>query len=267
MSLLAIQCNDCGGSIAFPEDKPLPECPFCGSTKQIPQPLDRQVHPPSEWVPFEIIQTEADEAFRTFAQSSFWYPKDIRNATLDLQMILLPAWLWSGEVETHYNGLTNAMTPSGYRPTSGQDTIRYSQVWVPSSKALTLTELNDLAPFPSDQSQSLQDTPPLPFELGDLTERVALKHAKNVMSNSHHSHISSQTGLRQLQTSSVHHNMEGRPGLVPIYIGVYRRKDNYYRILINGSTGKLIGEAPLDWSKITLIVVILVGAVLILINL
>ena len=181
-------------------------------------------------------------------------------------MILLPAWLWSGNVETHYNGLTSAMTPSGYRPTSGKDDIQYSQVWVPSSKALTLTELNELAPFPSEQAQSLEDTPPLPFELGELTERIALKYAKKVMSDSHHSHIASQTGLRQLRTSSLHHNMEGRPGLVPIYIGVYRRKDSYYRILVNGSTGKLIGDAPLDWMKITLIIGFFIGVILLFIN-
>lgn len=266
MTLLAIRCDDCGGSVAFTEDKPLPECPFCGSTKQIPKPLDRQVQPPSEWVPFDVDQQEADDAFRVFAKSSFWYPKDIRNATLELQMILLPAWLWSGSVETHYNGLTSAMTPSGYRPTSGEDAIHFSQVWVPSSKALTLNELNELAPFPSEQAQPLEDTPPLPFELGELTERIALKYAKKVMSDSHHSHISSQTGLRQLQTSSLHHDMEGRPGLVPVYIGVYRRKNSYYRILINGSTGKLIGDAPLDWIKITLIVAVFTGVIIILLN-
>lgn len=250
MSLQAVQCEDCGGSVAFSEDKRFPECPFCGSTKQIPKPLDRQVRPPTSWVPFSIDKEEADAAFRTFAQSSFWYPKDIRNASLELNALLLPAWLWSGTVESHYNGLRSAHSKSGFSPVSGTNSIYFSQVWVPASQALTLSEVNDIAPFPSEAAQSLDNEPPLPFELGELTEKIALSSAKVAMSNAHYNHIHNETGLRKLNVSSIYHGLSGEPGLIPIYIGVYRRKDKYYRILVNGATGKLIGDAPLDWIKI-----------------
>ena len=61
--------------------------------------------------------------------------------------------------------------------------------------------------------------------------------------------------------------MCGEPSLIPVYIGVYRRKDTYYRVLVNGTTGKLIGEAPLDWVKIGLIISTIVGIILIAVNL
>ena len=93
MTLKAIQCEDCGGSVAFPEDKTLPECPFCGSTKQIPRPLTVKFLPPAFWLPFETSKNDADEAFRAFAKSSFWYPKDIRTASLELKTVLLLAWV------------------------------------------------------------------------------------------------------------------------------------------------------------------------------
>jgi len=266
MSLQAVQCEDCGGSVAFPENKTLPECPFCGSTKQIPKPIDRQVRPPENWIPFITTAGEADASFRVFAKSSFWYPKDIRHANLELKQILLPAWLWSGTVESHYNGLTRAASRSGYRPVSGEDTLRFSQIWVPASKALTLHELNAIAPFPKDNAQPLDSTPSLPYELGELTERIALKHAKQAMSDAHHAHIASAISLRQLRTSALHHQMEGSPGLVPIYIGVYRRKEKYYRVVINGATGKLEGDAPLDWIKISMVIGVIGLIMLIIAN-
>ena len=77
----------------------------------------------------------------------------------------------------------------------------------------------------------------------------------------------SSEGLRDLHTSSVFRNMGGEPSLIPVYIGVYRRKDTFYRVLVNGTTGKLIGEAPLDWVKISLIVAALVGILLVAVNL
>ena len=267
MTLKAIQCEDCGGSVAFPEDKTLPECPFCGSTKQIPKPLDRQIKPPSFWLPFETTQQDADDAFRAFAKSSFWYPKDIRNASLELQTLLLPAWVWNGHIETHYNGQVRAHSPSGYRPVSGLDSMNLHQVWVPASKALTLAEINQLAPFPTEGSQPLKETPIIPFEVGELTERIALYEAKRVMEATHRNQILSTEGLRELHTSSIFQDMRGEPSLIPVYIGVYRRKDTFYRVLVNGTTGKLIGEAPLDWVKISLIVIAMIGFIFIVINL
>ena len=267
MTLQAIQCEDCGGSVAFQENKPLPECPFCGSTKQIPRPLDRQTRPPAFWIPFETSQEDADEAFRTFASSSFWYPKDIRTASLELRTLLLPAWVWSGHIETHYNGQVRAHSPSGYRPVSGFDSMHLHQVWIPSSKALTLAEINQLAPFPTEGAQALDETPDIPFEVGELTERIALHEAKQVMSATHRSRIASAEGLTDLHTSSVFEEMSGQPSLIPIFIGVYRRKDKYYRIIVNGSTGTLIGEAPLDWVKIWMVIIVVVAIILAAVNL
>ena len=267
MTLLAIQCEDCGGSVAFLEEKPLPECPFCGSTKQVPKPLDRQIKPPSFWLPFETTQQDADAAFREFAQSSFWYPKDIREASLELQTLLLPAWVWNGHIETHYNGQIRSHSPSGYRPVSGRDGMSLHQVWVPASKALTLSEINQLAPFPTEGAQPLEDTPTIPFEVGELTERIALYEAKKMMAATHRSQILSSQGLRDLHTSSIFQDMRGEPSLIPVYIGVYRRKDTFYRVLVNGTTGKLIGEAPLDWVKIGMIVATIVGIIVIAANL
>ena len=266
MTLQAIQCEDCGGSVAFQEDKPLPECPFCGSTKQVPRPLDRQIRPPSFWLPFETSQDEADEAFRIFASSSFWYPKDIRTASLELKMVLLPAWVWNGHIETHYNGQVRAHSPSGYRPVSGSESMHMHQVWIPSSKALTVSEINQLAPFPTEGAQVLDKMPSIPFELGELTERIALHQAKHVMSSTHRNRISNAEGLRDLNTSSVFEDMNGQPSLIPIFIGVYRRKDKYYRVLVNGTTGKLIGEAPLDWVKIWATIIIVVSIILVAVN-
>ena len=267
MTLQAIQCEDCGGSVAFPEDKLLPECPFCGSTKQIPKPLDRQIKRPTFWLAFMTTQQEADESFRTFAKSSFWYPKDIRSASLELQTLLIPAWVWSGFIETHYNGQTRSHSPSGYRPVSGLDSMNLHQVWVPASKALTLSEINQLAPFPTESAQPLEDEPTIPFEVGELTERIALSQAKKVMAATHRGQISSVEGLRDLNTSSIFQDMRGEPSLIPVYIGVYRRKDTFYRVLVNGTTGKLIGEAPLDWVKIGLIVALVIGIISIAVNL
>jgi hypothetical protein len=43
------------------------------------------------------------------------------------------------------------------------------------------------------------------------------------------------------------------PVLLPVWIMAYRYRDQLFRVLINGQTGKLSGEAPFDWTKLWLL--------------
>ena len=254
MSLVALQCQSCGGSIAFPEGKPTPYCPFCGSEKQVEKPLNQQILPPEIMLNFDISENEADQSFRIFAKSSFWYPKDIRKAKLELQMIMLPAWMWSGTSEMHYNGLKSAATESGKRPYSGVSEKYFDQILVPSSKAVSLVELNKIAPFEVSSHQPFDpEKIEHPYEPGELTEHIALEIAKSTMQGIHGSLISREEGLSDFHSSAIFHNLDGVPALLPVYIGVYRRKDKFYRVVINGLSGKLTGEAPFDWVKVVII--------------
>lgn len=273
MSLITLQCQACGGSIAFPEGKATPYCPFCGSEKQVTKPLNQQLLPPQIMLDFGISSAEAKQAFRIFAKSSFWYPKDIRNANLTLQLILLPAWMWSGSSEMHYNGLKAARTKSGKRPYSGISKKYFEQILVPASKAVSLTELNQIAPFelaahqPFDANQI-----EYPYEPGELTEHIALGIAKTTMQNLHSNIVRREENLSDFHSSVIFHDLDGIPALLPVYIGVYRRKDKFYRVVINGLSGKLSGEAPFDWVKLLLIggviflLILLFGAVEVFLN-
>jgi hypothetical protein len=38
--------------------------------------------------------------------------------------------------------------------------------------------------------------------------------------------------------------------LLPVWIVAYRYRDEVFRFLVNGQTGRSIGKAPLSWQKI-----------------
>ena len=60
--------------------------------------------------------------------------------------------------------------------------------------------------------------------------------------------------------------------LLPIYMLSYRYKDKLYRFLVNGQTGKTVGEKPLSWAKIgmasgiTILLVFIIMLLLFLFN-
>ena len=53
-------------------------------------------------------------------------------------------------------------------------------------------------------------------------------------------------------------NVEGAPVLLPIYIGAYRRKDEFHRVVLNGQTGAITGDVPLSvWRVLAAVLVVL----------
>lgn len=270
MTLQALRCSSCGGAIAFPEGKSNPHCLFCGSTAQVQITISNTIPTPKQIFGFAISKEDADQEFRKFTTTSFWYPKDIRQAKLELRQVLLPAWVFQGEIESHYAGLVHASSPSKKRPVSGRDRTFLEHVLVPSSKAISITEINTIAPFDTEQATPFDEASLLyPYELGELTARMANIQCKKAMQLVHKNRISQTHSFSSVQLSSVCYDVQGEPALLPIFIGVYRRSETdtkFYRIVINGISGKLIGEAPFDWVKlISIIAVVSLVIVLILV--
>ncbi|MCO4770220.1 MAG: hypothetical protein KDA24_09340, partial [Deltaproteobacteria bacterium] len=173
MTVHAVQCRSCGGAIAHETGSVMPRCLFCGRDALEERDLDEAASP-EVFLPFATSEAEARAAFKQWARSRFWAPRSIRRATVKLSQLFLPAWMWSGELETHWAALIPAATRSGKRPLTGQERGHVERVMVPSSPTLSQGELAELAPFPAGNARPLGDGgPPGPYEVGLLTREVA----------------------------------------------------------------------------------------------
>ena len=259
--LVAITCTACGGAVALEAGQTLPRCLYCGSEAIEEVPFDETIEQPTTNLPFVVDPQGADEAFRAFARSSFWYPKAIRDATLDLEPLLLAAWTWSGTVETHYAGLVRARSPSGKRPVTGSDVARMEDVVVPSSSAISRAELAAVAPFSYAEEVPYDvRTAGLPFEPGTVSRAMARADARAQMAQLHAAVLRKREGATSLNPATVLSSVEGRPVLLPVYVGVFRHGDQPYRVVINGQNGKLTGKAPISMAKVVLVALGVFGA-------
>lgn len=247
----AVRCAGCGGTVVAAPGARLPACLFCGETALAPVDALAGIEPPEGALPFAVSDADVAASFARFAKSSIWYPSDLRSASLTLRRLLLPAWAWSGRCESHWTGLVSASTASGKRPVAGRDTLAFAQILVPASSAVRLAELGRLGSFdesslaPFDPSASAD-----PFEVGQLTRSAARAAAEAEMGRRHGEVIRRDHGLLALRQSALVEGLSGRPVLVPIYIGAYRYRDQLYRVLVHGQTGKLVGDAPISWWKV-----------------
>lgn len=232
----------------------MPRCLFCGRDALEAAELDAAAQP-TDYVPFAVADTAARAAFKGWAKRRFWAPAGIRSARVELSRLFVPAWRWDGELETHWTGVVSAATRSGKRPATGSERGRVSGVLVPSSPALTPSELDAIAPYPTESAVALDGgEPPGPWEVARLSPEVARARGVDGMARVHGAEIAARSGVREMKTSAVALAAEGRSLLLPVWIGAYVFKDASYRVVINGQTGAVTGSAPIAWGKVAMAV-------------
>jgi hypothetical protein len=245
----AVRCGQCGGVVRAGTEG-LVRCLFCGATELTPADPPEDLEEPAGHLPFLVSESRATEQFLAFTQSSVWYPSDLRQARVTLQRLQVPAWAWSGDVETHWTGLVRAPeTRSDKRPVAGIDHVHFEQMLVPSSQALRQSELGALGAY--DESQLVPSAPADdPQELSELTRSAARSQAQALMVARHRDQLAAQHGLLSIHASSVVTALQGRPVLVPVWIGAFRYGERTFRFLVNGQTEVLVGKAPISPYKV-----------------
>lgn len=251
MGLIAVTCESCGGSVATRPGQRAPTCLFCGAETLVEEPAPEGVEHPERFVPFAVDEGKAQALFKEWSHKKFWAPGEIRRATLDLNELLLPAWTWAGTVETHWAAIVKGATRSGKRPASGQESHGVSGMLVPASKTLKRQELADISPFSTgDEQPFVREQSPAPYELGSLTRSAATHAAQDELAAQHRGQLKARMKPVRLSTSCLYHDLEGRPVLLPVWIGAYRVKEKSYRVVLNGQTGTLTGKAPISGLKV-----------------
>jgi hypothetical protein len=247
-------------------------CPFCGS-EQLEKKPDAKEIAPDAVVPFAIERDQAEASMRTWLGQGFWRPGDLaaQAAIVKIAPVYVPYWVFDAKTQTYW-AADSSQTPPGARaswyPVAGNHEGRYEGLLVGASGALTGAETGALCPF--DLSKAV---PPEKIDLKNITfERftVPRKYARPM----------ARQGLETLEADccqqyvtgkcrNLHVNVRitdlaSRPMLVPVWIMAYRYRDQMFRFLCNGQTGKSSGQAPLSYRKIGTAVAIAAIAILLI---
>lgn len=260
----AVRCASCGGTVRMVAGEELPSCVFCGApaAELAPTEAAEGLEQPGAHLPFAIAEEEARARFERFAGSSFWYPSDLRRARLRLRRLYVPAWAWSGDLETHWTGLARAATRSGKAPVAGVARASFPQILVPASGAIRLAEMTALGAWDETRLQPFDPAASdAPMELSEVTRSAARAEATREMERRESARLSAAHRLVQLKTSCLATGLAGRPVLVPIHIGAYRYGKRTFRVLVNGQDGTFVGDAPISPWKVLAAIVLAVSVV------
>jgi hypothetical protein len=259
------KCRGCGASMSYDASAQALRCPFCGSLDMASQP-DHKVLTPRRVVPFRLAREQAVAAMRDWLGRGFWRPGGLAEQACIVKMtpVYVPYWVFQADTHTYWTADTNQTPPSArgdWYPLSGEHNGSHAGLLIGASGALSPGETQAICPFD--------------FAPAVTPDKVDLKNAivEEFSRPKKYARPLACEGLENLETQhctseyvpgtarNVHVNvqiteMAGEPVLLPVWIMAYRFRDELYRFLVNGQTGRATGQAPVSWAKIFMAIVI-----------
>lgn len=272
-----LRCESCGAETSLPPGRLTHTCPFCGSNRVLQQEAAHDTLRPRFLIPFAVEPARCHEIAREWLGSSWMTPRELKDAAriADFQGIYLPHWTfdartsatWRAEVghtvtERYYDAGSKSWktrTKTVWRWESGRAHLSFDDVLVAGTtrvSALLLQGIDDfdtrdLVPYaPSYLAGLLAQAYDTPLDAAWETAREQMREETREACRAQ----ASTNRIRNFHVALDFADESWRYVLAPVYVAVYRYGGEAYQMLINGQTGTIAGQRPVDWTKVWLAV-------------
>lgn len=278
----SVRCESCQAISVFDPERAAQRCDFCGSPSIVPVDGLRDAVTPESLLPAVIPETRVRDQLREWYHSRWWAPNKLKRAALTdtVHGIYLPYWTFDAHVDADWtaeSGYYYYITEQ-YRDANGR--LQSRQVrktrWetsagslshffdddaVPGTVGVHTELLRKVEPFPTVTDLKPYDPA---YVRGWTVERyqVDLRQAAETSRQQMES-VTYQLCEREVP-GDTHRNLQVRTDyqgrsfkhiLVPVWLVTYNYGAKSFQVVVNGFTGKMAGEHPLSWVKITLAVI------------
>jgi hypothetical protein len=270
-----VRCQSCQAISIFDAKRVAQRCDFCGSPSLLSvEDIQAPIRPGSV-LPFKVAESQVREEIRRWYGSHFWAKNDVGEKALTdtLHGLYVPYWTFDAHAEcaweaqagyyyitTDSQGRTQQQVRWQY--VSGHVSQNFDDVLVPASKGIHPGLLEGLAPFPTTSDL-------VPYDPGYLSGWVVEQYQIDLVHAAQESRERMVQRLRDLCTQQVpgdtHRGLRIEPSfsaqtfkhtLLPVWLLSYTYGSKTYQVAVNGATGKITGEYPLSWAKISIAILI-----------
>jgi ribosomal protein S27AE len=268
-----IACQNCGATTSLPLESLTYTCAFCGSNKVIQRQAAQDALRPRYIIPFKVKAEACAQIARGWLGSSWMTPANLREISQlgKFTGVYLPYWTldstthanWKAEVghtktERYYdNGEWKTRTVVEWRWESGHvdlaiddlpvsGTARLSSLLLSKVQGFNLGELVDYDPnfLAGLQAQAYDVTLEKAWETGRGQMREQTRQACLAQA--------STSQVRNFSMSLDFADESWRYILAPVYISNYTYGGKTFQAMVNGQTGAIAGQRPVDWNKVWL---------------
>lgn len=259
-------CNNCGASIVVDPNVSTTSCVYCKNTAILKDKLHGEFNP-NFVIPFKHTKEDAINAFKKLGKGKPLMPKafNIKKNIKEITGIYIPFWLYdfdaAGEMDADCKRITTWRS-GNYRYTK-TDTylvtrggnMNFEKVPVDGSKRFPNDIMNSIEPFDYNELKNFNYSYLSGFlsEKYDMTSDEVIEEAINRAKNSFIEEMKRDIrGYNTVipTTNSINlNNTKKQYVLLPVWMLNVKYKDKIHTIAMNGQTGKMVGNIPVDVKK------------------
>ncbi len=262
------QCPSCGAQIVCDTHTAADFCYYCHNPVILNGRLSGQKRP-TKIIPFQYDKEAAQAKFLAFAKKKKFVPKGFfaKEQAEKIQGVYFPFWITDADTDCQGEGeATRVRTWSSgnyrYTETSYYRIYRGGQIHFEDIVTGALSDgdkqmLEGILPYPSDALQDFS----MPYLSGFfakkrdieremLTEEVRgrmLQYSMEILRRTVQNYTTVRMHPVQMQVKQSHWEY----ALLPVWILTYSYRGKVYTYAMNGYTGKIYGELPLSYPKLT----------------
>ena len=272
-----VRCRSCGGTVLFAGTTTGTECPYCATPLQLSAAEQAKSRLALDGVlPFKVPEKKAAANLKEWVNSRWFAPNDFRKrgVTGKFNGVYLPYWTFDSLTHTRYTGRRGehyyvtvgsgdekrTVRRTRWYPAGGRFERFFDDTLVVASGGVNRKLADALEPWPLPEVNPYDQRLLAGFLVRayDVELEPAFKLADARMRQQLEYDVRRRIGGDEQQITSMrvrHEAVTFKHLLLPVWMLAYRYKDEPHQVLVNAVTGRVTGERPYSWVKITLAVI------------
>ena len=275
-------CSSCASHITLSSEMLSHTCPFCGSNAVVQTRAPQDVLRPRFLVPFVTTTENCRQITAEFLQKSWMLPNNLQNLARSTEYtpIYIPFLTFDARTQATWRAEVYNTDASRRRHSapnwkwerpfllklgdregsqwdweSGAVSLVTDDMLVSGSSQISLTLLKQLRGYRLGELVPYEPTflAGLSAQAYDVDLETAWASARRSMRAKTKDACQEQASARNMRNFSMNLDFSDeswRYILLPIYLANYRYGNKVFQVLINGQTGTIAGQRPVDWRKV-----------------
>ena len=259
-------CPSCSAAIICDDTTMATSCPYCGNPTVVPGQFAGGLRP-DYVIPFKLDKNAAVAALKKYYLGKKFLPDSFTagNHIEEVKGVYVPFWLFDGEadaamrfhgtkVRSYTKGDYNITETSHYRVTR-EGSVVFEKVPVDGSSKMPDAHMDAIEPFKYNDLKQFS-TAYLPGFLADKYDEDAEKCSKRanerIIASTEIAMKNTISGYASLTREYSNINLKRgdvKYALMPVWLLSTKWNGQNFLFAMNGQTGKLIGDLPIDSGK------------------
>lgn len=262
-------CPSCGAQLFCDETTAATSCPYCGNSAII-QGQFQSSKRPKYLIPFKVDKKKAVETLKEHYKGKLFLPSSFteKNHIEEIKGIYVPFWMFDAEADTEatfaatrsrtYKRGDYRITDTSHYEVFRSGLVEFQKVPVDASSKMPDDYMDSIEPFNYKKMKEFS-TAYLPGFLADqydVTSQEAFNRADVRCQKSALDAIRSTVrGYETVTLIQKNINLKQKDtqyALFPVWLLSTKWNNKNYLFAMNGQTGKMVGDLPVDKTKLTL---------------